>query len=106
MADEQTATSAYEFFLRLAERFGVPVLILAAVLWMIRDAAVTVNATLLQPVVSSHTRFLEATQDTLKELSKTQDKQAETLSELATGQRDIRQIILTKATTKQGEVQN
>lgn len=93
MADSEP-TSTYDFFLRLAERFGVPVLILAAVLWMLRDAAVMLNSTLLQPVVASHTRFLEATQDTLKEISKTQDKQAETLQELAIGQRDLRSVII------------
>jgi hypothetical protein len=43
--------------------------------------------------VKSHTQFLEATQETLKEIGKTQDKQADTLQELASGQRDLQHAV-------------
>jgi len=93
MQDETKPASTYEFFLGIADRFGVPCLILAAVLWMIRDAGMALHTTLLQPVVKSHTQFLEATQETLKKIGETQDKQADTLQELATGQRDLQHAV-------------
>lgn len=93
MPDESKPASTYEFFLGIADRFGVPCLILAALLWMVRDAGMALHATLLQPVVKSHTQFLEATQETLKEIGKTQDKQADTLQELAAGQRDLQHAV-------------
>lgn len=91
--DETKPTTTYEFFLGLADRFGVPCLILAAVLWMIRDAGIALHQTVLQPVVQSHTKFLDATQETLREIGKSQDKQADTLQELANGQRDLHQAV-------------
>lgn len=93
MADEPRPAGTYEFFLGIADRFGVPCLILAAVLWMIRDAGMALHTTLLQPVVASHTRFLEVTQETLREIGKAQDKQADTLQEIATGQRELQHAV-------------
>jgi hypothetical protein len=93
MPEESKPAGTYEFFLGLADRFGVPVLILAVVLWMVRDAGMALHTTVLQPVVQSHTRFLEATQETLKEIGKSQDKQADTMQELANGQRDLQHAI-------------
>jgi len=94
MTDEPKSAGTYEFFLGIADRFGVPCLILAAVLWMIRDAGLALHATVLVPVVQSHTKFLDATQETLKEIGKAQDKQADTLQELATGQREIQAVLM------------
>lgn len=94
MADEVKATTTYEFLLGIADRFGVPCLILAALLWMLRDAGVVLHTTVLQPVVQSHTKFLEVTQITLQELSKTADKQAEAMNELVEGQKDLHQAVL------------
>lgn len=91
--DENKPATTYEFLLGIADRFGVPCLILAAVLWMIRDAGMALHATLLQPIVQSHTKFLEVTQETLKEIGKAQDKQADTLQEIATGQRELHQAV-------------
>ena len=91
--DSKPAAGTYEFFLGIADRFGVPCLILAAVLWMIRDAGIALHTTVLQPVVQSHTKFLDATQETLKEIGHTQDKQADTLQELASGQRDLQHAV-------------
>jgi hypothetical protein len=93
MPDESKPASTYDFFLGIADRFGVPCLILAAMLWMIRDAGMALHVTVLQPIVQSHTKFLEVTQETLKEIGKAQDKQADTLQELANGQRDIQHAV-------------
>lgn len=93
MPDESKPAGTYEFFLGLADRFGVPCLILAALLWMVRDAGIALHATVLQPIVQSHTKFLEVTQETLKEIGKAQDKQADTLQELANGQRDLQHAV-------------
>jgi hypothetical protein len=78
----------------IAERFGVPVVILAAVLWMTREAATSVHSTVIVPMIESHTQFLEATSQTLHELGKTQDQQAETLREIAVSQRDIQHELM------------
>ena len=80
-------------FLRIGERFGVPVVILVAVLWMAREAATSLHTTVVVPIVTSHTEFLESTRETLSELSHTQEKQAETLSEIADGQRQIQKTL-------------
>ena len=93
MPDESKPAGTYEFFLGIADRFGVPCLILAALLWMVRDAGIALHTTVLQPVVQSHTKFLDATQETLKEIGHTQDKQADTLQELANGQRDLQHAV-------------
>jgi hypothetical protein len=94
MPDESKPAGTYEFFLGIADRFGVPCLILAAVLWMIRDAGMALHVTVLQPIVQSHTKFLEVTQETLKEIGKAQDTQAATLQELATGQQEIQAALM------------
>jgi hypothetical protein len=73
----------------VAERFGVPVVVLGAVLWMFREAATSVHHTLIVPIVESHTQFLETTSETLHEIGKTQNQQAETLKELADSQKEI-----------------
>ena len=99
MTDDIKAATAYEFFLGIADRFGVPCLILAAVLWMLRDAGIALHSTVLLPVVQSHQRFLETTQQALEEMGRTQDKQAETLQALATGQREIQAVLITRPTT-------
>lgn len=80
--------------MRVAERFGVPVVILAFVLWMFKDAATSIHKTVLIPIVQSHTQFLDRTQETLSEIGKTQAQQAETLEELAVGQAEIRHAVL------------
>lgn len=79
--------------LDVAERFGVPVVILAAILWMARDAATSVHHTLIVPIVESHTQFLETTSETLHEIGKTQNQQAETLKELADSQKEIHRAL-------------
>ena len=92
MTDEQKQ-NIIDAAMRVAERFGVPVVILAAILWMTREAATSLHHSVVVPVVKSHTEFLEATQNTLHEISSTQDQQAKTLQELAVGQREIQHAL-------------
>jgi hypothetical protein len=92
MTDE-TKSNVLDVAMRVAERFGVPVVILAAVFWMAREAATSLHSTVLVPIVQSHTQFLDSTQETLREISTTQDRQAETLHELAEGQRELRHTL-------------
>lgn len=95
MTDEMRQT-----VLDAAQRFGVPVVVLAAVLWMTREAATSVHNTILVPIVTSHTEFLESTRETLHEIGKTQTQQAETMKELAIGQRDIQHELLKRSEPK------
>jgi hypothetical protein len=81
--------------LRIAERFGVPVVLLAVLIWLGREAAISIHSSLVKPVVESHIEFLDATRETLTEIGRTQEKQAETLSELAHGQRQITETLRT-----------
>ena len=94
--------SMVEAGMRIAERFGVPVVLLAVLVWFLRDAAVTLHGTVLVPIVKSHTEFLDSTRETLDEIGKTQFKQAETLQAIANDQREIKQSVV-KKTGQQGE---
>ena len=88
--------------MRIAERLGVPVLLLAVVLWCAREAAISLSQTVLEPIVQSHVEFLDTTRETLQEIGHTQAQQAETLQEIAVGQNEIRQAVLgTKHATEQ-----
>lgn len=85
--------SVLDSAIRIAERFGVPVVLLLVLVWFLRDAAVTLHGTVLVPIVQSHTEFLDSTRKTLEEIGSTQQQQAKTLQELAVGQRDIQQAV-------------
>ena len=91
MTDE-TRQSMLEACIRVAERFGVPVVLLAVGIWMTREAAIAIHASVVQPVVQSHVEFLESTKETMHQ-------QAQTLQELATGQREIQQVLARPAKT-------
>ena len=86
----------------VAEKFGVPCVILAAFMWMAREAAVSVHKTVVVPMVESHTEFLDSTRDTLDRMCTTQERQEETLEELAAGQSDIRSILTTSGSRNFG----
>jgi hypothetical protein len=92
MSDQNSSLT--DSAVRVAERFGVPVVLLAILIWFLRDAAVTLHSTVLVPIVKSHTEFLDSTRDTLGEIGQVQMKQAETLQEIAAGQREIRQAVV------------
>ena len=85
MTDEQKQ-SIFDAACRAAERFGVPVVILAAILWMGREAASSLHETVLVPIIRSHTEFLEETR-------RTQKQQSEILQEIAIGQREIQHTL-------------
>ena len=85
--------SIMDTLLRVGERFGVPVLILAVLLWFVRDAAVSLNKTVVEPVVRGHVEFLETTQKTLEGIEETQRASQQTLKEIAIGQRDLQHAV-------------
>lgn len=92
MTEEQKSQN-YEIAIRLIERIGVSAAILAAFLWLAREAATSLHSSVVVPIVKSHTEFLDTTSKTLVELSQTQRQQSETLQELAIGQRDIHKVL-------------
>lgn len=91
MTDERAAL--LDSVLKFGTQLGVPVLILAAFLYMAREAGVALYTTAVVPIVEAHTQFLESTQTTLKEIGTTQRKQAETMEEIVAGQRELTTII-------------
>lgn len=97
-----SSESFVEAAFRVAERFGVPLVLLAIVIWFARDAAVTLHGTVVVPIVKSHTEFLDSTRETLDEIGKTQFKQAETLQAIAADQHEIKQAVV-KKTGQHGE---
>mgnify|MGYP003338195892 FL=1 len=74
---------------RALDRFGVAVVVLAVLLYFGREAAIALHTTLVKPVVESHIEFLDATRETLSEISHVQQKQAEALQDMAVGQKEI-----------------
>jgi hypothetical protein len=95
MTADELKQGVLDSMLRIAERFGVPVVLLGVLIWLGREAAISMHGTIVKPVVEAHVDFLETTSATLKEISVTQEKQAETLDELAHGQRDLREEVKT-----------
>ena len=92
MTDESKAALA-DSLLKAGTQLGVPVLILAAFLWMAREAGFAMYSGAVIPIVEAHTRFLESTESTLKEIGATQKQQAETMQEIVVGQRELATII-------------
>lgn len=95
MTTDELKAGLVDTLLRVADRFGVPCVILAVVIWFGREAAVALHATLIKPVVESHIEFLDATRETLSEIGATQERQAQTLQELAAGQRQVQEALRT-----------
>lgn len=89
----QQARDFVDIGFRLAREFGFPCFVLGVIGWWGQLAAVALHETVLVPVVESHTTFLQATSDTLATLSKSQQRQADTLDELAEGQRQLQHAI-------------
>lgn len=92
MTDEQKQ-GMIETAIKVAKDFGLPVVMLAVTVYLFREAAISVHQTVLLPMVKSHTEFISSTQETLREIGRSQDKQAETMRELADGQRDIQRTL-------------
>jgi hypothetical protein len=95
MTAEEFKQGVIDSLIRVAERFGVPVVLLGVMIWLGREAAITLHGSLIKPVVESHVQFLETTSETLREISAVQGQQATTLQELAHGHRELREQVKT-----------
>ena len=93
MTADELKQGTIDTLLRIAERFGVPVVLLAVLLYCGREAAIAIHSSVVEPVVKSHVEFLESTQHTM-------EQQSETLQELAKGQREIQQVLARPANTQ------
>jgi hypothetical protein len=93
MTAEELKQGVLDTFLRIADRFGVPCVILAVILYFGREAAIALHDSVVEPVVQSHVEFLESTKETMA-------KQADTLQELARGQQEIQQVLARPAKTE------
>lgn len=93
MTAQEIRDGLLDAFIRVADRFGVPCVILAVVMYFGREAAIAIHSTVLQPVVKSHVQFLDTTSETLKEIGQVQQQQAVTLQELSHGQRELRTVV-------------
>lgn len=85
--------STLDVVLRIGERLGVPLLILAALLFMAREAGMALYSGGVQPLVKAHAEFLDRTTETLQGIETTQQQQADTMEEIVGGQREITTII-------------
>ena len=75
-----------ESLFRFVREFGFPSAIVCAIGWGLYKAASVAHSTVVIPVVHALTSFLSVTQNTLKELGGTQDRQARTLQEISHSQ--------------------
>jgi hypothetical protein len=106
MTAEELRQGALDTFLRIADRFGVPCVILAILLYFGREAAIAVHGTVVEPMVKSHVEFLDTTAETLKEIGEVQRQQAATLQELSHGQNELRVIVKTIVSGSEPPAQN
>lgn len=83
-------------------RLGTPCILLAAVLWMAREAASSLHATVVVPIVKSHAEYLEASRKTLDGIEETQRQQAVTMQRIAEGQDELKAVLLGR--TKESQV--
>ena len=93
---EESKAALIDSLIKAGAQLGVPVLILAAVLYMAREAGMAVYSTAVVPLVEAHAEFLSSTQATLQEIGTTQRQQAETMREIAAGQRGLASMIETR----------
>jgi hypothetical protein len=93
MTAEDIRAGLLDAFFRIADRFGVPCVILAFVLYFGREAMVALHTTVLEPVVKSHVEFLDTTSETLREIGQVQQQQAVTLKELSHGQSELKFVV-------------
>jgi len=100
---EEIKQGVLDTFLRIADRFGVPCVILAVVMFFSREAAIALHGTVVEPMVKSHVEFLDTTAETLREIGQVQRKQADTLQELSRGQNELHQVVKTIMSRHAGE---
>ena len=103
MTAEEIKQGVLDTFLRIADRFGVPCVILAVVMFFSREAAIALHGTVVEPMVKSHVEFLDTTAETLREIGQVQRKQADTLQELSRGQNELHQVVKTIMSRHAGE---
>jgi hypothetical protein len=89
----QQTSDAIDVGIRIAREFGFPVVVASVVLFCAREAATALHHTVVVPVVESHATFLKQTSETLQGLGRAQERQSETLRELAEAQREIREAV-------------
>ncbi len=89
----QQTSDAIDVGIRIAREFGFPVVVASVVLFCAREAATALHHTVVVPVVESHATFLRQTSETLQGLGRAQERQSETLRELAEAQREIREAV-------------
>jgi len=100
---EEIKQGVLDTFLRIADRFGVPCVILAVVMFFSREAAIALHGTVVEPMVKSHVEFLDTTAETLREIGQVQRKQADTLQELSRSQNELHQVVKTIISRHAGE---
>ena len=84
MSEETTVESPW--YVRTAERFGLPTLLLLAVGFGVREAAFALHHDVLVPVVKAHEAFLTRTGEAI-------ERQSITLDQVSTTQTEIKQIL-------------
>jgi hypothetical protein len=95
MTAEELKQGVLDAFIRIADRFGVPCVLLAVVLYFGREAAIALHNTVVEPVVKSHVEYLDTTAATLKEIGQSQQQQARTLDELSRSQAELHSFVKT-----------
>ena len=88
--------SVTETMLRIAERFGVPVVLLAIFIWFAREATIAVHNTIVEPVVKSHTQFVDTICEQVKTQTDAMEEQAKAFRELSKAH-DEQVVILRRA---------
>ena len=74
------------WWIRVAERFGLPTLILAVVTFFAREVAVALHTDVIVPVVQSHTKFLERPGTAI-------ERQTESIEAIGVTQSEIKQVL-------------
>ena len=74
------------WYVRTAERFGLPTILLLAVGFGVREAAFALHHDVLVPVVKAHEAFLTRTGEAI-------ERQSITLDQVSTTQTEIKQIL-------------
>lgn len=72
----------FEFWFRVAEKFGVPVVILVFVGCAGVQSASWVADNVVSPLVNRHVRFIDTTEDTMKEQTRNQAETAKALRQI------------------------
>lgn len=90
--------------LRFAERFGVPVVLLCLLLYMLREAAIGLHVSVVKPVVESHQQFLDVLCEESRKQSNAMSRQAEAFSDLVKAHEEqttlLRQVVPTIASER------